>query len=164
MGSDKFTSESQEAITPPTPPSRRPQSTHKQTRTKTQHTLIRKKRSTKVAPLGKVSKLLHRRAQTGPTAPTPPPTQMRIKTHRYMVCMKDLPMHHQKITIHQTNKPAKQQQKADQLIKNKHDYCQQYKSDLEVIKLEFILRLKIKRSDWLLADTCPQTANHCALF
>ena len=27
---------------------------------------------------------------------------------------------------------------------------------LEVIKLEFILRLKIKCNDWLLADTCPQ--------
>ena len=36
--------------------------------------------------------------------------------------------------------------------------------DFEVIKLEFILRLKIKRNDWLLADTCPQAANHCALF
>ena len=35
---------------------------------------------------------------------------------------------------------------------------------LEVIKLEFILRLKIKRNDWLLADTCRQAANHCALF
>ena len=35
---------------------------------------------------------------------------------------------------------------------------------LEVIKFEFILRLKIKRNDWLLADTCPQAANHCALF
>ena len=35
---------------------------------------------------------------------------------------------------------------------------------LEVIKLEFILRLKIKRNDCLLADTCPQAANHCALF
>ena len=35
---------------------------------------------------------------------------------------------------------------------------------LEVIKLEFILKLKIKHNDWLLADTCPQTANHCALF
>ena len=35
---------------------------------------------------------------------------------------------------------------------------------LEVIKLEFILRLKIKHNDWLLADTCPQSANHCALF
>ena len=35
---------------------------------------------------------------------------------------------------------------------------------LEVIKLEFILRLKIKRNDWLLADTYPQAANHCALF
>ena len=33
---------------------------------------------------------------------------------------------------------------------------------LEVIKLEFILRLKIKRNDWLL--TRPQAANHCALF
>ena len=35
---------------------------------------------------------------------------------------------------------------------------------LEVIKLELILRLKIKHNDWLLADTCPQAANHCALF
>ena len=35
---------------------------------------------------------------------------------------------------------------------------------LEVIKLEFILKLKIKRNDWLLADTCPQAANHCTLF
>ena len=33
---------------------------------------------------------------------------------------------------------------------------------LEVIKLELILRLKIKRNDWLLADMCPQAANHCA--
>ena len=31
---------------------------------------------------------------------------------------------------------------------------------LEVIKLEFILRLKIKCNDWLLVDTCPQAANH----
>ena len=38
------------------------------------------------------------------------------------------------------------------------------KTGLEVIKLEFILRLKIKRNDWLLADTCPQAANHFALF
>ena len=37
-------------------------------------------------------------------------------------------------------------------------------SGLEVIKLEFILRHKIKRNDWLLADTCPQAANHCTLF
>ena len=32
----------------------------------------------------------------------------------------------------------------------------------KVIKLEFILRLKIKRNDWLLVDTCPQAASHCA--
>ena len=25
-------------------------------------------------------------------------------------------------------------------------------------------KLKIKRNDWLLVDTCPQAANHCALF
>ena len=37
-------------------------------------------------------------------------------------------------------------------------------SGLEVIKLEFNLKLKIKHNDWLLADTCPQAANHCALF
>ena len=36
--------------------------------------------------------------------------------------------------------------------------------DLEVIKLEFNVRLKIKRNDWLLEDTCPQAANHWALF
>ena len=35
---------------------------------------------------------------------------------------------------------------------------------LQVIKLGIILRLKIKRTVWLLADTCPQAANHCALF
>ena len=35
---------------------------------------------------------------------------------------------------------------------------------LKVIKLEYILRLKIKRNDWLIADTCPQAANHYALF
>ena len=35
---------------------------------------------------------------------------------------------------------------------------------LEVIKLEYILRLKIKHNDWLLADTCSQAANHCAFF
>ena len=38
------------------------------------------------------------------------------------------------------------------------------KSGPEVIKLEFIFKLVIKRNGWLLADTCPQTANHCALF
>ena len=37
-------------------------------------------------------------------------------------------------------------------------------SGLEVIKLEFIIKFKIKPNDWLLADTCPQAANHCALF
>ena len=35
---------------------------------------------------------------------------------------------------------------------------------LEVIKLGYSLRLKIKHNDWLLADTCPQAANHCTLF
>ena len=32
----------------------------------------------------------------------------------------------------------------------------------EVIKLEFILKLKIMHYDWLLI--CPDAANHCALF
>ena len=40
----------------------------------------------------------------------------------------------------------------------------QRRTGLDVIKLENGLRLKIKRNDWLLADTCPQAANHCALF
>ena len=38
------------------------------------------------------------------------------------------------------------------------------RAGLEVIKLEHSLRLKIKRNDWLLADTCLQAANHCTLF
>ena len=37
-------------------------------------------------------------------------------------------------------------------------------SGLKVIKLEYILKLKIKCNDWLLADTCPLAANHCASF
>ena len=35
---------------------------------------------------------------------------------------------------------------------------------LKDIKLELIVKLKIKRNDWLLADMCPQAANHCTLF
>ena len=35
---------------------------------------------------------------------------------------------------------------------------------LEVIKLGYSIGLKIKRNDWLLADMCPQGANHYALF
>ena len=38
-----------------------------------------------------------------------------------------------------------------------------YWPGLMVIKLEYSLRLKIKRNDWLLADRCPQAVNHCAL-
>ena len=38
------------------------------------------------------------------------------------------------------------------------------RAGLKVIKLEYILRLKIKRNDWVIADTCPQAANHYALF
>ena len=38
------------------------------------------------------------------------------------------------------------------------------RNGLEVIKLEYSLRFKIKRNDLLLADTCPQAPNLCALF
>ena len=34
----------------------------------------------------------------------------------------------------------------------------------EAVKFEYILKLKINPTDWLLADTCPQAANHWALF
>ena len=37
-------------------------------------------------------------------------------------------------------------------------------SGLQFIKLQFILKLKIERNDWLFAATCLQAANHCALF
>ena len=46
----------------------------------------------------------------------------------------------------------------------KHSNTEPLHSLLVVIKLEFNLKLKIKRKDWLLADTCQQAANHCALF
>ena len=35
---------------------------------------------------------------------------------------------------------------------------------LEVKELDYSLKLKINRNDWLLADTYLQAANHCALF
>ena len=35
---------------------------------------------------------------------------------------------------------------------------------LDVIKLEYVLKLKIKCNNWLLVDMCPQAANHCALL
>ena len=34
----------------------------------------------------------------------------------------------------------------------------------EVIRFEYSLKLKIKRSDWLLADWCPQAAIIIALY
>ena len=46
--------------------------------------------------------------------------------------------------------------------KFKMNFANSVGSGPEVIKLEFSLRFKIKCNDWLLADTCPQTANHCA--
>ena len=39
-----------------------------------------------------------------------------------------------------------------------------YSPGLAVIKLEYSIRLKIKRNDWLHADTCPNAANRCASF
>ena len=45
-----------------------------------------------------------------------------------------------------------------------HNTMSLVRPGLEVIKLEYILNLKIKRNDWLLADTCLQAANHCTLF
>ena len=44
------------------------------------------------------------------------------------------------------------------------EYMYYDKPGSEVIKLEYSLTLKIKPNDLLLADTCPQVANHCALF
>ena len=35
---------------------------------------------------------------------------------------------------------------------------------LEVIKVEFILKLKIEHNDWLLVDMCLQAGNRYALF
>ena len=54
----------------------------------------------------------------------------------------------------------------DRSIANLVEYPQDLPSrdGPEVIKLEYSLKLKIKRNDWLLADTCPQAANYCTLF
>ena len=41
-------------------------------------------------------------------------------------------------------------------------YCVTYGTTLD--NLANLLKLKIKRNDWLLADTCPQSANRYALF
>ena len=49
-------------------------------------------------------------------------------------------------------------------MKKQRGWFHTCKPGLEVIELEFILRLKIKHNDWLLVDTCPQAANHYALF
>ena len=49
--------------------------------------------------------------------------------------------------------------------KNDHEMAQsQIDPGPKVIKLEFILKLKIKRNDGLLVDTCPEAAHYCALF
>ena len=69
------------------------------------------------------------------------------------------------------NKLQKQVTKNLRVTAKSHAHCQTItntckiskQSGLEVIKLELILRLKIKCNDWLLADTCPPAANHCAL-
>ena len=68
--------------------------------------------------------------------------------------------------LHQTSIPAIIAIGSVELFNITHaqDQHAYLKPGLEVIKLEFILRLKIKHNDWLLVDTCPQAANHCALF
>ena len=38
------------------------------------------------------------------------------------------------------------------------------RTGFDVIELKYSLKLKIKRNDWLLVDTCPQAVNHCASF
>ena len=51
-----------------------------------------------------------------------------------------------------------------EVIKIVSEYDQEIPQSQTADKLEFILRLKIKRNDWLLTDTCPQAAKHSALF
>ena len=54
--------------------------------------------------------------------------------------------------------------KAPQMLQLAEFFSRNKGPGLEVIKLEFILKLRVKRYDWLLVDTCPQAANHYALF
>ena len=73
-------------------PSRWPQSTYKQTRTMTKANTRQNKNTKdpqKKYRLGTVSNIFYWSALTGLTAPTSPLIQMWIKTHTYLVCMKD---------------------------------------------------------------------------
>ena len=48
---------------------------------------------------------------------------------------------------------------------SKHNYSiNALRIGLEVIKLKFILKLKIKRNDWLLAVTCPISRTEARIF
>ena len=46
------------------------------------------------------------------------------------------------------------------LLQKLHMYAVMYM----YIRLDDLAPVKIKRNDWLLADTCPQAANHCDFF
>ena len=68
-----------------------------------------------------------------------------------------------KLWVH-LNVHAKLMLKLTDIYKYSQFYTQNAEPGHEIIKPQFSLRLKIKCNDWLLADTCPQAANHCALF
>ena len=78
---------------PPPPPPQQATTKHTQTDAHKDTANTRQNKNTKDPQKkyrpGTASKRFYCRAQTGPTAPSPPPTQMLIKTHRYLVCMKD---------------------------------------------------------------------------
>ena len=50
------------------------------------------------------------------------------------------------------------------LVETVTEFDKKSEPGLQIIKLEYSLKLKIKCNDWLLVDTCPQAANYCALF
>ena len=91
-------------------------------------------------------------------SPTNPGGQKVIFQNKVMLHIKFKGMEHRAPCIH-TFSLYTHPQPVDWIKKvNKSE------SGLEVIKLEYILKLKLKHNDWLLADTCLQAANHCALL
>ena len=50
-------------------------------------------------------------------------------------------------------------------LSSKTDFAGNLKFGIELyIKLEYNLKLKIRRTDWLLLRTCPEATNQCVLF
>ena len=62
------------------------------------------------------------------------------------------------VHVHMVSEPTRGEYMLDYFLTQNPTLVNNIQSHagLEVIKLEYSLKLKIKRNDWLLADICPQ--------